>query len=776
MASSTAGPSSLAFSPVIIQHDHAEEVEDGKQFSTFRVTEPRSRRSSAYADLVIPDEYDEFIDPRLKDYPVPLVAKTVDLNNDPTEPILTFRFWVLSTFWVVVGCGASAFYYFKPFDQTFSSYVVQLLAWGMGQAMYEWLPTRQFNTFGFRWSMNPGKWNAKEHALVVVAFWGSSHTAYGLGPLSAMEIYYGRRIDAIWGILFLITSQLIGYGFTGIFRDILVRPPKMYYPGILPNIALFNAMHKNPAMTKNSLAFFSYVATAAFCWHWFPELIFPLLASLPLLCWMGHGNPIAYVLGSGTYGFGILNLTFDWNYISGLLQPMYTPLWANTTQFAGIFFAVWFLYPILYYTDTFSAQDFQAMSSDTFDSNGTSYNITRVLTPTFQLNQTAMDEYSTPHWSVSYVFYFFWGFASSTGAMLYAILWYGQDAYQAVKNAFQSRREEYEDPYLDLMSIHPRVPHWWYLLLLGVCTALAIGTLYGGDLALPWWGFILISLISLLFTFPNGILWGVANQQVGMTFLSEVISGWLFAGKPLAVLTSLTYSRQILEQNLNLTNDYKFGFYMKIPEREMFVAQVYGTLLGPFINYGMMRVIIDRIGKETLKGATEHSVTWLALKTRDFYSLSVLWGVIGPAKFFGSGSDYHWLYYGFLLGPLTVFCVWTVQCARPHWDLERYCNPTLFFYGMTLFPRYTTTNFFTAVLVSWIFMGYIYRYHPVWWRKWHYLLAIGIDCGTQVMQTILVFTVNLPNASFPTWWGNDARFPDKCFPPNAKLPPAMRRT
>ena len=56
----------------------------------------------------------------------------------------------------------------------------------------------------------------------------------------------------------------------------------------------------------------------------------------------------------------------------------------------------------------------------------------------------------------------------------------------------------------------------------------------------------------------------------------------------------MTYGRQILEQNLNLASDYKFGFYMKIPEKEMFWGQVHGTLLGPFINYGIMRPVIDR--------------------------------------------------------------------------------------------------------------------------------------------------------------------------------------
>lgn len=68
-------------------------------------------------------------------------------------------------------------------------------------------------------------------------------------------------------------------------------------------------MHRNPTVTQNSLKFFCYVATAAFVYEWFPSFIWPMLASLPLLCYMGHGNPIAYVLGSGYSGF--VSLSFN---------------------------------------------------------------------------------------------------------------------------------------------------------------------------------------------------------------------------------------------------------------------------------------------------------------------------------------------------------------------------------------------------------------------------------------------------------------------------------
>ena len=216
---------------------------------------------------------------------------------------MTFRYWFLATFWVVAGCTISSFYYFKPYYINLTSYAVQLLSWGMGSAMAAYLPKRQFSTFGYKWTLNPGPWNAKEHALIVVSYWGSCYTAYGLGPLSAMEMYYGKKVNPGWGILFLITTQMMGYGFAGLYRDILVRPPKIYYPGVLPNVALFNAMHRNPSVTKNSLKFFAYVACAAFIYEWFPSLIFPMLGSLPLLCYFTHGDWIGYVLGSGYYGF-----------------------------------------------------------------------------------------------------------------------------------------------------------------------------------------------------------------------------------------------------------------------------------------------------------------------------------------------------------------------------------------------------------------------------------------------------------------------------------------
>lgn len=44
--------------------------------------------------------------------------------------------------------------------------------------------------------------------------------------------------------------------------------------------------------------------------------------------------------------------------------------------------------------------------------------------------------------------------------------------------------------------------------------------------------------------------------------------------------------------------------------------------------------------------------------------------------------------------------MYSLQRWKPHWDMERLFNAPLFFYGITFFPRYEMTSFFSAFIVS----------------------------------------------------------------------------
>jgi len=51
---------------------------------------------------------------------------------------------------------------------TVSANVAQLLAFPAGKLLEAILPTKEFTTFGYRWSLNPGRFNLKEHMVITI--------------------------------------------------------------------------------------------------------------------------------------------------------------------------------------------------------------------------------------------------------------------------------------------------------------------------------------------------------------------------------------------------------------------------------------------------------------------------------------------------------------------------------------------------------------------------------------------------------------------------------
>ena len=64
--------------------------------------------------------------------------------------------------------------------------------------MARFLPSHVFNTFGYRWTMNPGPFRIKEHALIACAYSNSVFVSYALGALNCLELWYQRKIHPFW--------------------------------------------------------------------------------------------------------------------------------------------------------------------------------------------------------------------------------------------------------------------------------------------------------------------------------------------------------------------------------------------------------------------------------------------------------------------------------------------------------------------------------------------------------------------------------------------------
>lgn len=139
-----------------------------------------------------------------EDSPYPEVRAVVS-NTDDDVPVNTVRAWVLGMLFMTIGSALNMLFSLRNPAIQITSIVAQLVSYPAGVLWEKFMPTRQFNTFGLKWSLNPGPFNMKEHTLITimanVSFsQGSAYSTYGLEALIG---FYG--VDYGWGFAMLFT-------------------------------------------------------------------------------------------------------------------------------------------------------------------------------------------------------------------------------------------------------------------------------------------------------------------------------------------------------------------------------------------------------------------------------------------------------------------------------------------------------------------------------------------------------------------------------------------
>lgn len=123
---------------------------------------------------------------------------------------------------VVVGASMNTLFSLRAPSIGLGALVAQIIAWPMGHGWTKVMPTRQFNTFGLRWSLNPGPFNIKEHSIIVVMASVSFGAAYATDILLAQIAFYKQDFGIVFQLLLVISTQSIGYGIAGMMRKFLV--------------------------------------------------------------------------------------------------------------------------------------------------------------------------------------------------------------------------------------------------------------------------------------------------------------------------------------------------------------------------------------------------------------------------------------------------------------------------------------------------------------------------------------------------------------------------
>ncbi|OZJ02606.1 hypothetical protein BZG36_04278 [Bifiguratus adelaidae] len=671
-----------------------------------------------------------------EDSPIEEVRTIVQNKDDPSLPVLTFRFWLIGIFFTCAFAFINQFFWFRPEPLQLTPLVAQLLTYPMGKFLARVIPKSRF--------FNPGPFNIKEHVMVVAMVNSCYQTAYAVDIIAIQKVFYLQDIGWGGGLLLIWTTQFIGYGLAGFVRRWLVYPAAIVWPYDLVSASLLRSFH-DKEFDKASffrgptrLHFFLIAMTIQFIYYWIPWYFFYALASFAWVCWINPHNIILSQLTSTASGLGMLGLSFDWTTVVAYLgSPLIVPWWAICNIAVGFVLLAWVLVPILHYTNTWEAKTYPIISSGIYTTNGSRYPVLSVLTPDRVLNATAYEEVGPVRLTAFFAITYAIGFAGLTSALMHTALYHGREIIQQWK---LSRTSLNVDIHTKLMRAYPETPNWWYAAVFLIFFCLSFVVIYVSPIELPWWGIFLSTGMSSIFIIPIGIITAITNQTPGLNVITEFIIGFALPGHPIANVTFKTYGYISMVQAITFLQDLKLGHYIKVPPKAMFIVQCSGTFLAGIVNLATARWILQT------PGVCETSTQYTCPNAKVFYSASVIWGVIGPARQFAAGSPYTPTLYFFLIGFLLPIPFYLAARRWPNSWLK-YVHIPLIFNATGIMPPAMPINFSMWILVGTIFMYYLRRYHHAWWAKYNYVFSASQDTGAALgalFTTLATFAALYP--------------------------------
>ncbi|KAI5432740.1 variant 2, OPT super [Lathyrus oleraceus] len=709
--------------------------------------------------LSIKDDDDET---EVNDSPIEQVRLTVSIADDPSQPVLTFRTWVIGLGCCIVLSFVNQFFGYRNNPLYVSTVAAQIVSLPIGKLMAASLPTTVYKFPFINWSftLNPGPFNLKEHALItILASCGSS--PYAINIIAIVKAFYHRSINPIAALLLALTTQMLGYGWAGIFRRFLVDSPYMWWPSNLVQVSLFRAFHEKEIRPKGGstrLQFFLLIFVASFTYYTIPGYFFQSLTCISIACLIWKKSVFAQQIGSGMSGLGIGSFTFDWNVVASFTgNPLPVPGFAIINQLAGFFIYLYIVIPVSYWNNFYEAKKFPLISSHTFDSTGAVYNVSRVLNPkTFDLDLDGYNNYSKLYLSIIFAFDYGLSFAILTATVSHVFLFHGKYILHMWRKTTASLKQQAGDVHTRIMKKnYAQVPEWWFMTILGLMIILSLVCCegFGKQLQLPWWGFLLSLVIALVFTLPIGVIQATTNQQPGLNVITELIIGFIYPGKPLANVVFKTYGYISMSQALTFIGDFKLGHYMKIPPRSMFIGQLVGTVVGTVANFATAWWLLTSIPNICNVDLLPEGSPWTCPGDDVFYNASIIWGVIGPQKMFTKEGIYPGMNWFFLIGLLAPVPVWFLARKYPNHKWIELINLPLIFSGGSNIPPARAVNYLSFGVVGIFFNFYIYRKYKTWWARHTYILSAALDAGIAFMGVLLYFALQGYDISGPDWWG-----------------------
>ncbi|KAI0140100.1 OPT-domain-containing protein [Hypoxylon sp. NC0597] len=639
-----------------------------------------------------------------------------------------------------------------------------------------------------------GSWNEKEHSCVYVSSNVSFGFAFATDIIVEQTQFYKQDMGIVYQLLLTLSTQILGYTFAGLARRFLVRPAGMIWPGTLMSAAMFTTLHKEENKPANGWKisrwrFFFIVWISGFAFYFLPGLLMPALSYFNVITWFAPDNVVVANLFGVVSGLGLFPLTFDWAQIAYIGSPLLTPFWAAMNVIGGLVIVMWIIAPIGYYCNLFYSSYMPILSASVFDNTGKIYDVSKILTSDFLFDREAYSNYSRVFLPITYVLSYGLQFAGLASLLTHTTCWHGKDIYVQWKRSLKEVEEDnrpvyqpletntngeaapngdypsitrssstfdnilsHEDVHNRLMRRYKDAPITWYLLTFVSMTAIGIFVVEYYPIHLPWYGLLLALGICAVLFIPIGIVMAVTNQHSSIYLICQLICGVVFPGRPVANMVFVTYGYISSAQGIKFAADLKLGHYMKIPPRLLFSVQMVATIVSSVTQILVLNWMFVNVPGICTPSAINGFTCPIA---RVHFNGSILWGVVGPAEFFGPNATYRPLVWCFLIGAIAPIPLWLYGRNRKS-SIVRKINLPVLFGSLSWIPPATGLNFSVWAVVCYIFNYLIKNRASAWWAKYTMTLSAALDSGLAFGIVIVFFGFIYPGwmEGF-SWWGTD---------------------
>ncbi|XP_039068652.1 oligopeptide transporter 4-like [Hibiscus syriacus] len=357
------------------------------------------------------------------------------------------------------------------------------------------------------------------------------------------------------------------------------------------------------------------------------------------------------------------------------------------------------------------------------------------------------------------------GFARIASTITHVALFYGREIYDRYRASYSGK----EDIHTRLMKRYKDIPSWSFYALLAATfvVSLVLCIFLNDQVKMPWWGLLFAGAMAFIFTLPISIVTATTNQTPGLNIITEYVTGLIYHGRPMANVCFKTYGYMSMAQAVSFLNDFKLGHYMKIPPRSMFLVLFIGTVLAGTINIAVAWWLQNSVENTCQDDLLPADSPWTCPSDRVFFDASVIWGLVGPKRIFGSLGNYRSMNWFFVKGALGPVVVWLLHKTFPKRTWIPLINLPVLLGATGTMPPATPVNYNAWILVGTVFNFFVFRYKKQWWKRYNYILSAALDAGVAFMAIVLYFSERIENRSV-TWWGTEGEHCDLATCPTAK--------